>query len=90
MAGDSSFDVVSKVDPQEVDNALNQAKKEIEQRYDFKGVGASIDCRYFILYTHYNILGTIFNRQNKQILGTLYVQFVYCTQYSFSIRIIWN
>ena len=43
MAGDSSFDVVSKVDPQEVDNALNQAKKEIEQRYDFKGVGASIE-----------------------------------------------
>ena len=43
MAGDSSFDVVSKVDPQEVDNALNQAHKEIEQRYDFKGVGASIE-----------------------------------------------
>jgi uncharacterized protein YajQ (UPF0234 family) len=31
-----SFDVVSKVDLQEVDNALNQARKEIEQRYDFK------------------------------------------------------
>lgn len=43
MAGDSSFDVVSKVDRQEVDNALNQAQKEIAQRYDFKGVGASID-----------------------------------------------
>ncbi len=43
MAGDSSFDVVSKVDPQEVDNALNQAHKEIDQRYDFKGVGASIE-----------------------------------------------
>jgi cyclic-di-GMP-binding protein len=43
MAGDSSFDVVSKVDPQEVENALNQAHKEIEQRYDFKGVGASIE-----------------------------------------------
>lgn len=42
MAGDSSFDVVSKVDRQEVDNALNQAAKEISQRYDFKGVGASI------------------------------------------------
>lgn len=39
---DSSFDVVSKVDRQEVDNALNQAAKEISQRYDFKGVGASI------------------------------------------------
>ena len=42
MAGESSFDVVSKVDHQEVDNALNQAAKEIAQRYDFKGVGASI------------------------------------------------
>ena len=42
MAGDSSFDVVSKVDRQEVDNALNQAAKEISQRYDFKGVDASI------------------------------------------------
>ena len=39
---DSSFDIVSKVDHQEADNALNQAAKEIEQRYDFKGVGASI------------------------------------------------
>jgi uncharacterized protein YajQ (UPF0234 family) len=43
MSGDSSFDVVSKVDRQEVSNALNQAAKEIEQRYDFKGVGASIE-----------------------------------------------
>jgi cyclic-di-GMP-binding protein len=42
VAGDSSFDVVSKVDRQEVDNALNQAAKEISQRYDFKGVDASI------------------------------------------------
>ncbi|MEV7973570.1 YajQ family cyclic di-GMP-binding protein [Cellulomonas sp. NPDC089187] len=42
MASDSSFDVVSKVDRQEVDNALNQAAKEIAQRYDFKGVGASV------------------------------------------------
>ena len=39
---DSSFDVVSKVDRQEVDNALNQAGKEIGQRFDFKNTGASI------------------------------------------------
>jgi cyclic-di-GMP-binding protein len=39
---DPSFDIVSKVDRQEVDNALNQAAKEISQRYDFKDVGASI------------------------------------------------
>jgi cyclic-di-GMP-binding protein len=42
VASESSFDVVSKVDRQEVDNALNQAAKEISQRYDFKGVGASV------------------------------------------------
>jgi len=42
MASESSFDVVSKVDHQEVDNALNQAAKEVAQRYDFKHVGASI------------------------------------------------
>ena len=42
MASESSFDVVSKVDRQEVDNALNQAAKEIQQRYDFKGTEASI------------------------------------------------
>ena len=40
---DSSFDIVSKVDHQEADNALNQAKKEVEQRYDFKGTDASIE-----------------------------------------------
>lgn len=42
MASESSFDVVSKVDRQEVDNALNQASKEIAQRYDFKGTDASV------------------------------------------------
>jgi cyclic-di-GMP-binding protein len=39
---DSSFDIVSKVDHQEVDNALNQTAKEIAQRFDFKNVGAEI------------------------------------------------
>ncbi len=39
---DSSFDVVAEVDRQEVDNALNQAAKEIQQRFDFKGTDASI------------------------------------------------
>jgi uncharacterized protein YajQ (UPF0234 family) len=39
---DSSFDVVSKVDRQEVDNALNQAAREMSQRFDFKNTGASI------------------------------------------------
>jgi cyclic-di-GMP-binding protein len=40
---DSSFDVVSIVNRQEVDNALNQAKKELAQRFDFKNTGTSID-----------------------------------------------
>jgi uncharacterized protein YajQ (UPF0234 family) len=39
---DSSFDIVSKIDRQEVDNALSQAAKELAQRYDFKGTGAEI------------------------------------------------
>ncbi|MGF9661028.1 YajQ family cyclic di-GMP-binding protein [Arthrobacter crystallopoietes] len=43
MASESSFDVVNKVDKQEVANALNQAQKELAQRYDFKGVGAEVD-----------------------------------------------
>jgi uncharacterized protein YajQ (UPF0234 family) len=37
---DPSFDVVSKIDRQEVDNALNQAAKEVAQRFDFRGVNA--------------------------------------------------
>ncbi len=42
MARESSFDVVSTVDMQEVDNAFQQAKKELTQRYDLKGSGATI------------------------------------------------
>ena len=40
---DSSFDIVSKIDRQEVANAVNQAAKEIASRYDFKNVGASVE-----------------------------------------------
>ncbi len=36
MASDPSFDVVSRIDAQELDNALNQVRKEIENRFDFK------------------------------------------------------
>lgn len=39
----SSFDIVSKVDHQEVDNALNQAAKELSQRFDFRNTGATIE-----------------------------------------------
>lgn len=43
MAKDSSFDVVSTVDMQEVDNAYQQTARELTQRYDLKGSGAKID-----------------------------------------------
>ena len=39
---DASFDIVSKVDHQEADNALNQAAKELSQRFDFRGTNATI------------------------------------------------
>jgi len=43
MATQVSFDITSSVDLQEVDNAVNQARKEVAQRYDFKGSRASVD-----------------------------------------------
>jgi len=43
MAAGSSFDVTSTIDLQEVDNAVNQARKEVAQRYDFKGSRAAIE-----------------------------------------------
>jgi uncharacterized protein YajQ (UPF0234 family) len=43
MATTSSFDITSTLDLQEVDNAINQARKEVAQRYDFKGAKADID-----------------------------------------------
>jgi cyclic-di-GMP-binding protein len=43
MAKNSTFDITSTVDLQEVDNALNQARKEVAQRYDFKGATAEIE-----------------------------------------------
>src|SRR5258705_6528888 len=43
MANPASFDITSGVDLQEVDNAVNQARKEVAQRYDFKGSRAAID-----------------------------------------------
>lgn len=43
MAKDSSFDVVSEVDLQEVRNAVDQASREISQRYDFKGTDSSVE-----------------------------------------------
>jgi cyclic-di-GMP-binding protein len=45
MAQTQSFDITTGCDLQEVDNAINQAMKEIRQRYDFKGLDVSIDFR---------------------------------------------
>lgn len=42
MAGESSFDIVNKVDRQEVENAVNMAAKEVRNRFDFKGTDADI------------------------------------------------
>src|ERR1041385_4713747 len=43
MAADSSFDIVSEINLQEMDNAVNQAIKEISTRYDFKGTAAGVE-----------------------------------------------
>ncbi len=43
MATNASFDITSPIDFQELDNALNQARKEVGQRYDFKGARADIE-----------------------------------------------
>lgn len=43
MAADHSFDIVSEINLQEMDNAVNQAIKEISTRYDFKGTAASLE-----------------------------------------------
>ena len=54
MPSDSSFDIVSEINLQEMDNAVNQAQKEIGTRYDFKGTAAAIE----------------FNRKDKELTFT--------------------
>src|SRR5690606_37417168 len=43
MASESSFDIVSKIDQQEVDNAINQAARELATRFDFKNTGSTVE-----------------------------------------------
>ncbi len=50
MASENTFDIVSKIDLQEVDNAIQQALKEIRQRYDFKGSIADIRRDHAIIH----------------------------------------
>lgn len=54
MPSDSSFDIVSEINLQEMDNAINQAQKEITTRYDFKGTAAMVE----------------FNRKDKELTLT--------------------
>lgn len=51
---DSSFDIVSKVDAQEVDNAVNQCAKEVAQRYDFKNVEAGVELKGEVVHMQAN------------------------------------
>ena len=47
-----SFDVVSKVDPHEVTNAVDQARRELEKRYDLRGTGARIELEELLITLH--------------------------------------
>ena len=58
MPSDSSFDIVSELNLQEMDNAITQAQKEIGTRYDFKGTAASVE----------------FNRKDKELTLTADVE----------------
>jgi cyclic-di-GMP-binding protein len=59
VASESSFDIVSKVDRQEVANAINQSQREIAQRYDFKNVGAAIEWSGERIEMHANSEGRV-------------------------------
>ena len=49
MAKENSFDIVSQVDLQEVNNAVNQAVKELQTRFDFKGTDAKFELDEFVV-----------------------------------------
>ena len=74
MAKDSSFDVVSQVDMQEIDNAYNQTTRELAQRYDLKGSGAHLEFSkgdsLFTLTAPSDFVAT----QVKDVLGTKLVR----------------
>lgn len=74
MAKESSFDIVSTVDIQEVDNAFQQAKREISQRYDLKDSGAEItlDKQNKILGIH--APADFVARQVKDVIGSKLVK----------------
>jgi cyclic-di-GMP-binding protein len=47
-----SFDVVSKVEPHELDNAVNQAARELDKRYDLRGTGARLELVDYVVTLH--------------------------------------
>ena len=47
-----SFDAVSKVDDHELTNAVDQAKRELEKRYDFRGTDAKVELEGFVVALH--------------------------------------
>lgn len=86
MADTNSFDIVSEIDWQEMDNAVNQASKEIQQRYDFKGTKTEItmnqkDKNITVLSDDdYRLKATVDILQNKFVKRNLPLKaFVYKT-----------
>ncbi|MBR0406131.1 MAG: YajQ family cyclic di-GMP-binding protein [Eggerthellaceae bacterium] len=74
MAKESSFDVVSTIDMQEVDNAFQQAKKELTQRYDLKGSGAKVSLDKASRTLTINAPSDFVAGQVVDILGTKFVR----------------
>ena len=74
MAKESSFDVVSTIDMQEVDNAFQQAKKELTQRYDLKGSGAQVSLDKASKTLTINAPSDFVAGQVVDILGTKFVR----------------
>lgn len=74
MAKESSFDVVSTIDMQEVDNAFQQAKKELTQRYDLKGSGAQVSLDKASRTLTINAPSDFVAGQVVDILGTKFVR----------------
>lgn len=74
MAKESSFDVVSTIDMQEVDNAFQQAKKELTQRYDLKGSGAQVSLDKASRTLTINAPSDFVASQVVDILGTKFVR----------------
>jgi len=74
MAKDSSFDIVSEIDFQEVDNALNQAIKEIHQRYDLKNSGTEMELNKKDKVINLNTKDDYSRKQSIDILQTRFIK----------------